>query len=125
MSLKPPVYVRLRNDKVVYTEEVIDDTVLVDYNGKGQPVGVEILLSTSNSVFEPASDVLKVELEFFEQHHKEWFEHHADKIALVHGRKVYGFYDNYENALKAGYDRLGIVPFLLKEVQFKDDVIFL
>lgn len=68
------------------------------------------------------TDVLKTELDFFEQHRQELFEHHADKIVVIHGTTVYGFYDNYENALQAGYDQCGLVPFLLKEVLLEDRI---
>ena len=66
---------------------------------------------------------LDVEIEYFDQNRREWFKHHAGKIALVHGTTIYGFYDNYENAFKAGLDEIGInVSFLLKEVLLEDRV---
>lgn len=71
------------------------------------------------------TDVLKTELDFFEQHRQEWYEHHAGKIIVIHGTTVHGFYDNYENALQVGYDQCGIVPFLLKEVLLKNRVEFI
>ena len=70
-------------------------------------------------------NMLKIELDFFEQHRQEWFEHHAGKIAVIHGTTVYGFYDNYENALQVGYDRCGLTLFLLREVSLEDEVIFM
>lgn len=63
---------------------------------------------------------LKVELDFFEQHRQEWCKHHAGKIAVIHGTTIHGFYDNYENALQAGYSQYGVVPLLLKEVVLQD-----
>ncbi len=68
------------------------------------------------------TDVLKVEIEFFEQHRKEWFEHHAGKIVVIHGTTVHGFYDTYETALQVGYEKCGIVSFLLKEVLLEDRI---
>lgn len=70
------------------------------------------------------SDNLDTEIEYFNQHRIEWLEHHAGKIALVKGSSVHGFYDNYENALSAGYEKFGNVSFLLKEVRLKDEVLF-
>ena len=66
--------------------------------------------------------IFDTEIAYFNQHRKEWFDHHADKISLVHGTTLYGFYDNYDDALKVGYDKLGLVPFLLKEVLLQDRV---
>lgn len=68
------------------------------------------------------TDVLKTELEFFEQHRLEWFQHHAGKVAVIHGTTVYGFYDTYETALQVVYDKCGIVSFLLKEVLLEDRI---
>ncbi len=67
--------------------------------------------------------VLSIELNYFDEHREEWFEHHAGKIALVKGTTVHDFCGNYENALQAGYDQYGLEPFLLKEVQLVDEVI--
>ena len=69
--------------------------------------------------------VLDIELKYFDQNREEWFKHHAGKIALIKGTTIYGFYDNYENALKAGYDKCGIVDFLLKEVLLEDRIEFI
>src|SRR5208337_4736757 len=38
---------------------------------------------------------------------------------LIEGRGVLGFYARHENALDAGYDRLGGGPFLVKQVLSK------
>ena len=67
--------------------------------------------------------VLDVEVDYFEQHREEWFEHHAGKIAIVHETTIHGFYDNYENALVAAYDKCGNVSFLLKKVLLEDEVV--
>ncbi len=69
--------------------------------------------------------VLDTELEYFNKNRKKWFEHHAGKIVVIHGTTVHGFYDNYANALQVGYDKCGIVSFLLKEVLLEDKVIFM
>lgn len=69
--------------------------------------------------------ILETELEFFEKHRKEWFEHHKGKLALVKGKTLHDFYDTYENALETGYIIWGQVPFLIKEVQLVDPVMFM
>lgn len=57
---------------------------------------------------------LKVELDFFEQHRKEWYKHHAGKFALIKETTLYGFYDSDNNAYKIGIDILGNISFLIK-----------
>jgi len=74
--------------------------------------------------------VLDTELEYFKQHRIEWFESHPGKFALVKGTTSHGFFDTYELALSAGYLIHGLVIngpalFLIKEVQLKDEVIFM
>jgi hypothetical protein len=69
--------------------------------------------------------VLDIELKYFDQNREEWFKHHAGKVALVKGTTIHGFYDNYENALKAEYDHCGITDFLLKEVLLEDRIEFI
>jgi hypothetical protein len=67
--------------------------------------------------------LFKTEIDFFEQHRKEWFEHNAGKIAVVHGTTLYGFYDTYETALEVGYDKCGVESsFLMKEVLLDDRI---
>lgn len=70
------------------------------------------------------TDVLKTETNFFEQHREEWCEHHLGKIAVIHGTTLHGFYDDYNTALEVGYDKCGLVPFLLKEVLYEDRVYY-
>ena len=74
--------------------------------------------------------VLDTELEYFEQHRMEWYEGHAGKFALVKGTTLHGFFDTYDLALQAGYLIHGLVlnvpaPFLIKEVQMRDRVIYM
>ncbi len=69
--------------------------------------------------------VLDIELEYFDQNREKWFKHHAGKFALVKGTTIFGFYDNYNNALNAGYSYYGVVPFLIKEVLLEDRIEFI
>ncbi len=69
--------------------------------------------------------VLDTELKYFEQHRMEWFESHPGKFALVKGTTLYGFFDTYEIALSAGYLVYCLTPFLIKEVQMRDKVLFM
>jgi hypothetical protein len=47
------------------------------------------------------------------------------KFALIHGETLVGVYSAYEDALKAGYERLGLVPFLVKQIQAIEQVQFI
>ena len=70
--------------------------------------------------------VLDTELEYFEQHRMEWFEGHAGQFALIEGVVLQGFYNTWEDALEAGYSyAFGNTTFLIKEIQLKDEVIFM
>jgi hypothetical protein len=39
------------------------------------------------------------------------------KFVLIHGEEIAGFWDTYEDALQAGYQRFGLTPFLVKRVE--------
>ncbi len=77
---------------------------------------------------------LDTELKYFEQHRVEWYEGHAGQFALIKsgnlGTTIHGFFDTYDLALSAGYLIHGLsinepAPFLIKEVQMRDEVIFM
>jgi hypothetical protein len=38
------------------------------------------------------------------------------KYVVVHGETIQGPFDTYEDALQAGYDEFGVVPFLVKRI---------
>jgi hypothetical protein len=38
------------------------------------------------------------------------------KYVVVHGETIAGPFDTYEDALQAGYDKFGVVPFLVKRI---------
>jgi hypothetical protein len=39
------------------------------------------------------------------------------KYILIKGEDIVGPWETYEEALQAGYDRFGLVPFLVKKIQ--------
>jgi len=41
---------------------------------------------------------------------------HEGKFVVIGGEQVAGFWDTYEDALQAGYDRFGLDPFMVKQV---------
>ena len=47
---------------------------------------------------------------------------HEGKFALIHEDEVAGPYDTYEDALKAGYEKYDLRPFLVKRIQAIEQV---
>lgn len=45
------------------------------------------------------------------------FAEHEGKYVLIHGETVVEFFSSYEDAIKAGYAKFGLEPFLVKKVQ--------
>ena len=46
------------------------------------------------------------------------------KFVLIHKTKVSGFFDTYEEALRTGYERFGLVPFMVKQVRTQQQAHF-
>jgi hypothetical protein len=46
------------------------------------------------------------------------------KYVLIHGEDIIGVYDSYEDALKFGYDRFKLEPFLVKQIAPAERVSF-
>lgn len=59
---------------------------------------------------------LKTELETYEQN-KISLLGKEGKYVLIQGKDVAGTWDTYEDALQAGYQKFGIQPFLVKQIQ--------
>jgi len=58
---------------------------------------------------------LEKELETY----KREFEHlreHEGKFVLIKDDRVLDWYDTYRDALKAGYEKFGLVPFMVKQI---------
>lgn len=63
-----------------------------------------------------ASHALDSERRFFEANRERLMAEGAGKFVLLKGRKVYGFYDTKFDAIDAGYERFGNVPFFVHKV---------
>jgi hypothetical protein len=50
---------------------------------------------------------------------------HEGQFALIHGSEVVGFFSTYEDAIKIGYDKFGLDPFLVKQVNTLEQVQFI
>jgi hypothetical protein len=47
---------------------------------------------------------------------------HEGKFVLIHADEISGIWDTYEDALKVGYDKYGLLPFLVKRIEAMDTV---
>jgi len=47
---------------------------------------------------------------------------HEGKYVLIHEDEVAGLYDTYEDALKSGYEKYDLKPFLVKRIQAIEQV---
>lgn len=49
---------------------------------------------------------------------------HEGKYVLIHGPDVIGTFATYEDALRQGYREFGLEPFMVKQVQSTEQVLF-
>ena len=47
---------------------------------------------------------------------------HEGKFALIHGGELVDVYGTYEDAIKEGYSRFGLAPFLVKQIHAIEQV---
>ena len=50
---------------------------------------------------------------------------HAGKFVLIHDTAVEDFFTSYEDAVKAGYQKFGLEPFLVKQIHATEQVQFI
>jgi len=62
------------------------------------------------------SGVLEVEIKTYESHRDELIGTNSGKFVLIKGEKVIGIFDTQLDAINAGYERFGNVPFLVKQI---------
>jgi hypothetical protein len=61
-------------------------------------------------------NVLEKELAFFNKNKAEYLKQYKDKFILIKGLELVGSFDTDEQAYKAGIERFGNQPFLIKQV---------
>jgi hypothetical protein len=66
---------------------------------------------------------LEQELDAYRAKLAEWTDHEG-KFVLIHGTEVVDFYSTYEDAIKVGYAKFGLDPFLVKQVSRMEPVQF-
>ena len=59
---------------------------------------------------------LEAELHYFNEHRAEFLEKAAGKFALIKDESLIGMFDSEASAIRRGYETLGNVPFLVKQV---------
>jgi hypothetical protein len=65
---------------------------------------------------------LDKELEFFNQHWREWLRTQPSKFVVIGGTTVAGFHENYESAFEAGINKFGDKEFLVKQICTEEPV---
>jgi hypothetical protein len=58
---------------------------------------------------------LEIEMKTYEDNVEKWAEN-TGRFVLIHGEEVVDFFAAYEDALKAGYQKYGLKPFLVKQI---------
>lgn len=54
----------------------------------------------------------------------EELKQHEGKFVLIHGDQVVDLFSSYDDAIKEGYQKFGLEPFLVKEVHALEQVQF-
>lgn len=68
--------------------------------------------------------LLEQEYKFYLDHLKKFISKHLNQFVLIKENEVVGFFESYEDALRAGLKNFGNVPFFIKEVKKKEEVHF-
>ena len=67
---------------------------------------------------------LEIELETFRSKLQELKAEHEGKFALIHGAEVVDVFSSYDDAIKAGYTKFGLTPFLVKQIHLLEQAQF-
>jgi hypothetical protein len=67
---------------------------------------------------------LEKELETYRLHRERLLADEG-KFVVIHGESILGVFTSYEDALKAGYEKCKLEPFLVKKIQAVDPVHFI
>jgi hypothetical protein len=60
--------------------------------------------------------MLEVEIKFFSENLPDWLQKHADRVALIKGATLIGFFDNEQQAISEGARLFGLESFLVRRV---------
>jgi hypothetical protein len=67
---------------------------------------------------------LEKELAVFQQRLPEFTADRVGQWVLIHGDEVADFFTSYDDAIKAGYTKFGLDPFLVRQIQALEQVHF-
>jgi len=67
---------------------------------------------------------LEKEFATFEKSLAEMKAEHEGKFVLIHGDEVIDYFDTYDDAIKVGYARFKLEPFLVKQIHSVEQVQF-
>jgi hypothetical protein len=67
---------------------------------------------------------LEKELDTYRKHLPEWKDSEG-KFVLIHGEEVGGIFTSYEDAIKEGYEKYKLTPFLVKQINAFEQVHFI
>ena len=70
-------------------------------------------------------DNLDEEMATYRDRRHALLKEHEGKFVLIKGSNVLGVFSDRSAALREGYSRLGIVPFLVRQVAASDPVVYL
>jgi len=59
---------------------------------------------------------LEKELELYREKLHGELAQHEGKYVLIHGGTITDYYSSYEDAIKDGYQKFGLEPFLVKQI---------
>lgn len=62
------------------------------------------------------SEVLRLELEAYEEKKQELTKHYPGKFVLFHGKELIGSFDTFDNAAKEAVQKFGKGPYLIRQV---------
>jgi hypothetical protein len=67
---------------------------------------------------------LEKELATYQAKLPELKQQHEGKFVLIHGDEVVDTYSSYDDALKEGYRRFGLEPFLVKQIHSVEPIYY-
>ncbi len=67
---------------------------------------------------------LRAEQATYEKNRDQLVAKHDGKYVLIHGEQIDGAWETYEDALKAGYEKYGLKPFMVKQVSGTENVFY-
>lgn len=107
------IYFQLKNTKVVKTQELVKDTIMVDFDATGHIVGLEIL--SNNMEIRINDDNRTIQLpvvskkKIFNDYAKQW--KHDARLLSIRGIVEH---ESYRNIIKMGWEA---VPFIINDLE--------